>query len=318
MQLTFGLCRVLLLGLFVSLSAPVAAQQPSPSRTGILPVPSTGQPPSVSNATLHTLWRASGKGTNSLYLLGSVHVLKAENYPLPHVIDLAFSNSPVVVFETDIAAMDDPQVQLKILGKAQLPPGETLASQLSPAVYTAFTNHVEAAGMPATIFDQLKPSLAAITLSVVEIQRLGFSTDYGLDKHYFDLARKGGRQIIPLETLDFQINLVTDFNKEEGELLLKTTLDEIDQLKKEFPALIKAWENGDSKTLEKLLNDASKEAPVIYKRLLTDRNERWIPKLEELLKGNKNAIAIVGAGHLVGPDGVVELLKKKGWKITQE
>ena len=77
------------------------------------------------------------------------------------------------------------------------------------------------------------------------------------------------------------------------------------------------WKTGDSATLENLLNEASREAPVVYKRMLTDRNERWVPKLEELLRGDKRVMAIVGAGHLVGPDGVVELLKKRGWKITQ-
>jgi uncharacterized protein len=274
--------------------------------------PSQPQPP-----PRHTFWKVEGK-TNVLYLLGSVHVLKPGDYPLPAIMDDAFTNCPVLVFETDMAAMEDPAVQLKILGKAQLPPGETLSQHLSDPVYRAFTNHVTSAGLPPTMFDQFKPALAAITLAVLEIQKLGFSPEYGVDKHYFERARDDkGKQIVPLETVDFQVGLVTDFTKEEGELLLKTTMEEVDNTKKEFRELLKAWQTGDVVTLERLLNEASRQAPVIYKRLLTDRNDRWVPKLEELLRGDKRVMAIVGAGHLVGPDGVVELLKKRGWKITQ-
>lgn len=275
------------------------------------------QAPAGQTAGLHTLWKVEN-GTNALYLLGSIHVLKPEDYPLPTVVESAFTNSSVIVLETDMAAMEDPQVQMKILGKAQLPAGETLQQQLSPPVYKMFTNHVQSAGLPATMFDNFRPSLAAITLALIEIQKLGVSPEYGVDKHYFERAKKTGKTIEALETVDFQVNLVTDFTKEEGELLLKTTLEEVDNTKKEFRTLLKAWKEGDSATLEKLLNETSKEAPAIYKRMLTDRNQRWVLQLEKLLRAGRNTLAVVGTGHLVGEDGVVELLKKKGWKITQQ
>src|SRR5512133_1274252 len=91
--------------------------------------------------SLHTMWKAEGKTNGTaIYLLGSVHVLKAEDYPLPDIMENAFTNSPVLVFEADMAEMEDPKVQMKIMSKAQLPAGETLAQQLSPPVYAMFTN----------------------------------------------------------------------------------------------------------------------------------------------------------------------------------
>lgn len=268
-------------------------------------------------ATRLTLWKVEGRHC-ALYLLGSMHLLKAEDYPLPAPMEAAFTNSPIAVFETDVAAMEDPQVQMKLLNRAQLPEGETLVQQLSAPVYALFSNHVQSAGLPAAMFNRFKPTLAALTLTMMEIQALGFSPEHGIDKHYYDLARKAGKRLVWLETVDFQIDLVTEFTREEGELLLKTTLDELDQTKSEFGEIIKAWKTGDSATLERLLNKASRQAPVVYKRMLTDRNERWVPKLEELLRGEQNALVIVGAGHLVGSDGVVERLKRKGWKVTQQ
>ncbi len=275
------------------------------------------QPAKPSTATKHSLWKVQGK-ENAVYLLGSVHVLKKEDYPLPAPIEGAFSDSKIAVFETDIAGMENPELAMKLAAKGQLPEGETLRTRLSPPVYVAFSNYVQKAGMPVELFDSITPAMAAITLVALDLKKMGLDPQNGLDKHFFDLAAKDGKTIVPLETLDFQIGLMTEFSKEEGELLMKTTLKEIDTMEKDLDELIKAWRTGDSEKLDKLLNEAMEEAPIIFHRLLTDRNRRWLPKIEELLRGKENAIVIVGAGHLVGTNGVVALLKNKGYKIVQE
>ncbi len=275
------------------------------------------QPAKPSTATKHSLWKVQGK-ENAVYLLGSIHLLKKDDYPLPAPMETAFSDSKIAVFETDIAGMENPELAMKLAAKGQLPEGETLRIRLSPPVYAAFSNYVQKAGMPVELFDSITPAMAAIMLVAVDLKKMGLDPQNGLDKHFFDLAGKNGKTIVPLETLDFQIGLMTEFSKEEGELLMKTTLKEIDTMEKDFDDLIKAWRTGDGEKLDKLLNEAMQEAPAIFHRLLTDRNRRWLPKIEELLRGKENAIIIVGAGHLVGTNGVVALLKNKGYKIVQE
>ena len=275
------------------------------------------QPAKPSSATKHSLWKVQGK-ENAVYLLGSIHLLKKEDYPLPVPLEAAFSDSKIAVFETDIAGMENPELVMKLTAKGQLPEGETLRTRLSPPVYAAFSNYVQKAGMPVELFDSITPAMAAIMLVAVDLKKMGLDPQNGLDKHFFDLAAKDGKTIVPLETLDFQISLMTEFSKEEGELLMKTTLKEIDTMEKDLDDLIKAWRTGDGEKLDKLLNEAMEEAPVIFHRLLTDRNRRWLPKIEELLRGKENAIVIVGCGHLVGANGVVALLKNKGYKIAQE
>ncbi|HXU77017.1 MAG TPA: TraB/GumN family protein, partial [Methylomirabilota bacterium] len=126
------------------------------------------------------------------------------------------------------------------------------------------------------------------------------------------------KQIVALETVDFQIGLATQFSKEEGEAVMKWTMDDLDKLKQEYPDMLKAWQTGNSDKLEKMLNEGFQKVPKIFQRLVTDRNKRWLPKIEEWLQGDKNAVMIVGAGHLVGKEGVVELLRKKGLKVTQQ
>jgi len=265
----------------------------------------------------HTLWKFKGK-ENTVYLLGSVHVLKKENYPLPQPIEAAFTSSKIAAFETDIAALENPDLAMKLLAKGQLPEGETLSKQLSPKLYASFKDYAQKAGVPPEMFDSLTPATAALGLVALELKKLGLDPEIGLDKHFFDKAGTEGKKIVPLETVDFQISLITDFSKAEGELLMKSTLKDIATMEKDLDDMFKAWQTGDADKLNKFLNEAMQESPVIYKRLVTDRSRRWVPKIEELAQGKENAIVIVGAGHLVGPEGVVELLKKKGYKVTQE
>jgi len=271
----------------------------------------------AATGTHHSLWKIQGQ-QNAVYLLGSIHLLKKEDYPLAAPIEAAFTNSRIAVFETDIGAMENPEIAMKLATKGMLPAGQTLRDQLTPAIYLMFSNHVQKTGMPAQLFDSFTPAMAAIALVALEIKKMGLDPEYGLDKHFFSRARQENKTTVPLETIDFQIGLMTDFSKEEGELLMKTTVKDIDKMESEFGDLLKAWQSGDSEKLEKLLNEAMEEAPVIYKRLVTERNRRWLSKIEELTRGKENAIIIVGAGHLVGTNGVVELLKKKGYKVAQE
>jgi uncharacterized protein YbaP (TraB family) len=251
-------------------------------------------------------------------LLGSIHVLKAADYPLAAPIEAAFSNASIVAFETDIVALDDPAVAMKLMSKSLLPEGETLSKQVSPAVYKEWVKQVSEMGLPPEMFERFTPGMAAITVSMLEVQKLGLNPEHGVDKHFFALARKSGKEIIPLEPVEFQLNLLTGFSKEEGEGLLKATLKDMANMKTDLAKLLQAWKVGDAAQLEKLLNEAMKESPAIFKRMVTDRNQNWLPKIEELARGKKNAVVIVGAAHLVGKDGVVELLRKKGTSVIQE
>jgi uncharacterized protein YbaP (TraB family) len=265
---------------------------------------------------LHCLWKAEGK-SNVVYLLGTVHLLKADNYPLPAVIESAFTNSQIAAFEADIDKEDDPGEQAKMLEKISLPPGETIAQELSPAVYASFSNHVKEVGIPLEALQQFKPAMAVMTLEMMELSGLGVDPEYGVDKHFFKLARNGQKRIVPFETVDFQIGLLTGLSKAEEQLMVEKSLEEIDDEKKLYGDVMTAWQKGDAAGLETMLNKMRTEAPSVFKKLVTDRTASWMPLVDQMLHGSQNAIVIVGAGHLVGADGMVELLRKKGVKLTQ-
>jgi uncharacterized protein len=236
---------------------------------------------------------------------------------LPAVIESAFTNSQIAVFETDIDKMDDPTQQMAMLGKISLPQGQTLQQNLAPKTYASLKKHADEIGLPMAAIEQYRPAVAIMTVEVLELTALGADPEFGVDKHFIKLARDGGKRVIPLETIDFQIGLLTGFNKAEEDLLVEKSLEDIDNEKKLFGEIVAAWRTGDSVALEKMLNDFKIDAPSISKKLISDRTASWIPQFDKLLQGPQNAIVIVGAGHLVGTDGAIELLKKKGFKLTQ-
>jgi uncharacterized protein YbaP (TraB family) len=311
---------LLLAGLvsFQSLRGQTARPTPAtaPEATAAANKAQPATPPTAPDRARHSLWKVQGK-KNTVYLLGSVHFLKETDYPLPMAIETAFNDSKVVVFETDIGKMEEPEAQLKLLSKATLPEGETLNSQLSAETYKELTRRLDASGLPELRYGRLKPAMAAMVLEVTVKQGMGFDPAIDVDKHFYDLARKARKTTQGLETLDFRIALATEFTREEGEAMVKSTLKQMDKAKTELATIMKAWRTGDAEGLGKILNEGTLEAPALFKRLFTDRNQRWVPKIEELTRGEENALVIVGAGHLPGKEGVLELLKKQGLKITQ-
>ena len=264
----------------------------------------------------HCLWKVQGD-SNVVYLLGSIHLLRESDYPLPQVMDSAFTNSQIAVFEMDIDKANDPAASLALLSKATLPEGKTLHDVLPEKVYNSFSNHVQEVGMSMMMFDSMKPGMAIMMLDAMELVKLGANPEYGEDEHFFKLAKDSGRKIVALETLDFQLGLMLSFEGQDEELYLEKSLDEMDNEKKEYNEMVTAWKTGNAAALEKMLNEMRTDAPAVFKKLVSDRTASWVPKMDELLHGSQNAIVIVGAGHLVGPDGMVELLTKQGFKVTQ-
>jgi len=264
----------------------------------------------------HSLWKVQGN-KHDVYLLGSIHFLSKTNYPLPDVFDQAYTNSTTIVFEADIGEMENITNALKLLKQTTLSDGETIESQVSAEVYKQFTNYVTEAELPLFMLERFKPAMAAMTLVVLESQKMGLEPEYGIDKHFYTRAKEDSKQIGALETMDFQANLITGLSKEEGEMMLKSTLKELDSLKTELGDVVTAWKTGDSGKLDKLLKEEGEQGTALNKKLVTDRNEQWVPKIEELLKQDKPALVIVGAAHLVGKQGVVELLRNRKWKATQ-
>jgi uncharacterized protein len=270
------------------------------------------------NATTqtHPLWEVRGK-SNSVYLLGSIHFARQDFFPLAKPIEQAYDRSAILIFETDLGEMKSKETESKLLKAGMCPTGETLSQHVSKQTYAALESWLkDAVGQPSA-FDQMKPWLASVSVVALELQKLGFSPDQGIDEHFHSRAKADKKEIRGLETIDFQINLFTNLPREEDELFLKSMLEDVDRFPKIFGDVIDAWKSGNAQKIESLLLEVTRKYPSIHRRFLTDRNRAWLPRIEELLRGDKNVFVVVGMAHLVGKEGVVDLLKKKGFQVEQ-
>ena len=260
-------------------------------------------------------WKAT-RGAGVVYLVGSVHMLTSDFYPLAPPLDAAFKDSDLLVEEADLAEMLSPNTQFSLLSKGMLPSGQTLDKVVSPATMALVNQHTGGA-LPLDALKQFKPWFLAMTLEAMEWQSAGFDASLGLDKHFFDRAQTDGKAIQGLETTDFQISLFDNMTKDQQERFLADTLKGVDKEKAAVKTLTGAWRNGDVATIGRLVMADVKSDPVVYDRLLVARNRAWLPKIEALFSRPRHAFVVVGAAHLVGPEGLVSMLKAKGYQVTQ-
>ena len=266
----------------------------------------------------HFLWKVEdGKG-QAAYLLGSLHVLNADAYPLAAPIEKAFAESRTLVEEVDLDEMNDPMQMMAALAKAMLTGGQTLDQLVSASTFAEVKRRAEGYGMPMAAIQRMKPWLVAITLMAPTLQSAGFKPEFGIDKHFFDRAKERGLKRQALETLAYQIDRFDQMPPKLQEEMLKATIEDLDTQVSGVKEMVSAWTKGDIPTMEKLTLTAFLESPELYQRLLAERNQNWMPRVEQCLSENAGCFVVVGAAHLVGKDGLPVLLGKKGYKVTQQ
>jgi uncharacterized protein YbaP (TraB family) len=243
--------------------------------------------------------------------------LSKDYYPLNPSLNTAFEDSNLLVEELDLGEMLDPAAQLKMLSRGMLPAGQLLEEVVSPATFALVSKTVGDLGLPIEPLKRFKPWMLALTLLGLQWQQAGFDPQLGLDRHFYDRAKSEGRAIEGLETLDYQIRRFDEIPMSEQDHLLAETLKTLATEIASVKTLADAWKAGDIAALERIVLKDLKAEPKMYQRLLVDRNRNWLPKIEALLERSR-AFVVVGAAHLVGPDGLLALLKAKGYVVEQQ
>jgi len=263
------------------------------------------------------MWKATSPSHRVVYLVGSVHVLTADYYPLDPAFEEAFKSSDVLVEELDMREMLGASSQMEMLSRGMLPAGQTIDKVVSADTMAAVTKKFSDLGMPLEPMKQFKPWLMSLILQGFEWQKSGFDADLGLDKHFYDQAIGSGKPVQGLETLAFKLSRFDEMSMDAQDRLLSETINELDTTKASFTRMADAWKAGDVPAIEQLVLKDLKDEPQMYDRLLIQRNRMWLPKIEALFSRSKPAFVVVGAAHLVGSDGLLQMLKAKGYTIEQ-
>ena len=266
------------------------------------------------------LWKVAGESGATLYLLGTIHVFKPEYYPLPAEMEKAFEKARALLVEIDITKSDKLKTQQLLQQKGVYYPPDGLDKHVSSETLGAVQDYCQKNNLPFSNVLRMRPWLVAITIMQMELQRLGYSTNAGIDLHFMHEAIAKGKKIVGLETEEFQLGVFSGFPADLQDLMLKLTLVDLALLKDDAGDMMKTWNSGDEKAMDEILCKDIKEHPElmpVQEKLLYDRNVTMAEKLELYLKGNDTYLAAVGTGHLVGSRSIIELLKQKGYKVSQ-
>jgi uncharacterized protein YbaP (TraB family) len=294
----------------------LVAQTRPPAPTAPAPAPAPA-PSRADGQARHLIWRVSKDGRTVAYLVGAIHVLTKDSYPLPAAFDAAYKQSSVLVEELDLGAAPDGTDVAAMAAAAVLPEGQTLATLLDPPTYARVSAKAAGAGLPMLLLDRMKPWLVAVTLTVPDLQRAGFDPAHGLDRHFYERAKTDAKPVRGLETMAYQLDRLNGLSMPVQIEMLRAMLDDVDTQLKSVEDIIAGWRAGDVAALERLLLKEFREAPEVYQRLLVERNRNWAPAIGEC-QAAAPCFVVVGGAHLLGPDSVVALLQSAGFVVEQQ
>jgi uncharacterized protein len=263
------------------------------------------------------LWKVQS-GPRVLYLAGSVHALSADVYPLNPVFDRAFAASDTLLEEIDLAEAGLMTLGPMLLTKGMYQDGRTFDRVVSKETAALVNERLKLLPIGLEMLQPMKPWMVMLMLSALQMQDAGLDASFGLDKYFFDKAAAGGKAVVGLETAESQIDRFDTMPEALQEQLLRSTLEDIDAQSKELKTIVGAWRRGDAAGLERTLLGGFKKYPAAYRSLIVERNNNWMPQIEKCLARSTPCMVVVGAAHVVGPDGLVALLQRKGYKVEQQ
>jgi len=263
------------------------------------------------------VWQVEKDG-HVVYLVGTIHLLTDDDYPLPKGFEVAYRASEQVVFETDVAAMKSPETVSKLKAAMTFVDGKTIRSVVSPATYQRLLNYMQAEGLPIDILSHLKIGGLLLSLPVLKMQKMGYTAAAGIDQHFHQKAQQQGKSITWLESPEEQIALINRLGAgRSADILINEVLDGIKDIPAFVAKLKQVWKTGDIAGIEAIMYKNFKKYPQAADILVTQRNQHWLPTIKKMLNSNKITAVFVGFGHLVGDQGLVALLKKDDYAVTQ-
>lgn len=291
----------------------------APAALALLLVPAPA-PATVARDSRLFCWKATSP-TTEVYLLGSIHLGKKEWYPLAKEIDGAFEKAKYLVLEADPAKADALQLQQLVFQHGLYTGDDSLSKHVPAETLKATLDLAASLGLPAASIEKMKPWFVAMTLAVVSIQKLGYSPEFGIDRHFSGRAKEKSKEILELESMEFQIKLLAGFANDVQAKYLAATVEESGRSREQMEKMVESWRKGDLAEFEKETvakpREKRPDLAEFYRKMIDDRNEGMARKIEGYLKTKDIHFVVVGAAHLVGEKGIVKLLEKSGAKVEQ-
>ena len=263
-----------------------------------------------------SMWQIEG-ASNSIYLLGSIHMLREQDHPIPSVIYAAYREAEALIMELDMDDIDPVAEQALATELGLIHDGRTLRDLMGPERYAEAESLAAELQIPLRLLDRSEPWYAAVNVEIMMLMRIGFNPMYGIEFHLSELAQRDHKEIFGLETTRQQLEILDNLSLESQRDMLIQTLSDSKGLAEVMDDMIDAWRYGDIEFLEKSLLADMQEFEELHEAIVGNRNRNWVEKIQELLSEEDDYLIVVGALHLVGEQGVPYLLSQRGLKVTQ-
>ena len=258
----------------------------------------------------------------TVYLMGSIHFADKSFYPLRKEIEDIFKKSDALVVELNINNIDHNAYNRLLVEKGIYKDGSTIKDVISEKTWSQLEQRLQQLSISYDDIKSYKPGILVLTLTAMQVMQMGFDPGLGIDAYFLNKAASdiSAKKIIELETLNQQVNLF--LNIPNAELLLKESLYSLDEAELLMAEMVRYWKTGDEKRMNKLLfEDAIENYPAfseIYDSLIYERNRQMVLKIEDMLKQQQGSyFVVVGSGHLIGEKGIVNALRKNGYRIKR-
>lgn len=263
-----------------------------------------------------SVWSVTN-GKNTVFLAGTIHVLKPEHYPLPKEFEQAYKEVKWLVFETNINEVEAPEFIQQFSRAMLLPEGDSLAKHISAKSYQALKAYAKTKQLPIENLDQLRPQMISLIISLSEIEALGYDAE-GVDSFFNKKAELDNKIVSHLESVEQQLAFIVNMAKDDEDGLISQTLKDLPKVKDMMEGIQQAWQTGDRQKLFDFgLKDMLIDSPSMYRDIVKKRNDNWMPAIENLIKHPEKKLIMVGSLHLIGEDGLLQRLEKKGYKVEQ-
>ncbi len=261
------------------------------------------------------LWALHGPA-NTVYIAGSMHMLKPEDATLADGLDQAYARAKRVVMEIDMDDLDQSAAAQWMMQHGSYSPEshKTLRAALGEERWKRIDAITQKSGLPLEAMNAIEPWVVGLTFSVLQMQSLGLDTSLGVEEQLTARAKQDHKPITGLETIEQQLTLFDSLSDADQVRFLDLTVDETQNPKQQLEEMTAAWRRGDEAELSRELLQEYGKFPGLYDTLVKQRNLAWIPQIKALLTGKEDCLVVVGALHLVGERGVISLLQKDGLK----
>ena len=268
------------------------------------------------------LWEVSSD-TNTVYILGSVHVATADIYPLAEAIENAYEVADYLVVEIDTNAVSTSEMTTLLMEKGMYPSGESLRDNVSDDLYSRLSQRLrelDSRGLLLSSMNLFEPWVVATTITELDYMELDYEVEYGIETHFLDKAEADGKDILELESAEFQLDIFDSMSYELQIIMLEDAVDN-PVTEDVMEALFEAWSTGDTIKMEQMVFEGIEEDEnyrIFSNIIIDERNFQMVDKIEQYLQDDETCFVVVGAGHLVGENGIINLLDSKGYTVQQQ